>query len=148
MANQQNETLIRRMLEIQNQPQLPSDYQQMIDPSFENRTPLGFTTGHGPQGIQDVYNFWHGPFSDVRLTIDQLFSDGDYVGAHWRVRGTHTGDFFGTKPTGKQFDVHVTGIFRCRNGKIVEAWVNPDRLGLMQQIGIVKAQDMSQRRAA
>lgn len=146
MANQQNEALIRRMLEMMNQPQLPPDFEQYFEPGFDSH--VAIEGASGPQGYRAVYNFWHGPFPDVHMTVDHLFSDGDYVGAHWQVRGTHTGDFFGTPPTGKQVDVSVTGIFRCRNGKIAEGWVNPDRFGLMQQLGIVKAPDMSRRRAA
>lgn len=145
MANPQNESVIRRMLGFMDQPQLPSDYEQMFDPNYEDHSPM---PGGGPQGFKEIYNFWHGPFSNVRTTVDQLFSDGDYVAAHWHLQGTHTGEFFGTPPTGKAVDVSVTGIFRCRNGKIADAWINPDRLGLMQQLGIVKAPDMQQRRAA
>ncbi len=146
MANPQNEATVRRVLEFMNQPQFPTDYEQYFDPSFEGHVPI--PSARGPQGYRDIYNFWHGAFPDVHATIQQLFSDGDYVGAHWQIRGTHTRDFFGTPPTGKQVEVSATGIFRCRNGKIVEGWVNPDQLGLMQQLGIVKAPDMSQRRAA
>ena len=146
MANSQNEALVRRMLEIMNQTQLPTDYAQLFDSGYDNHAPMGFV--RGPQGFKELYDFWHMPFSDLRLTVEKLFSDGDFVAAHWRIRGTHTGEFFGTQPTGKPIDVSVTGIFRCHSGKVAEAWVNPDRLGLMQQIGIVQAPGMEQRRAA
>jgi predicted ester cyclase len=147
IANPQNEAIVRRMLDFINQHQLPSDYEQIFDPGYDNHAPLG--TRRGPEGFKDIYNFWHGPLSDLRLRIEQLFSDGDFVGAQWRVTGTHTGEFFGTKPTGKPIDVMVTGIFRCHNGKVAEAWVTPDRLGMMQQLGIVPAPgNMPQQRAA
>lgn len=145
MANQQNETLVRRLLELMDQPQLPSDYTQLFDPHFKGHYPI---PGGAPEEFKDVYNFWHGPFPDVRMTVEQMLSDGDLVAAHWMVHGTNTGNFFGNKPTGKKIDISVTGIFRCHNGKIAEAWIDPDRLGVMEQLGIVEPRDIRQRRAA
>ena len=146
MANQQNETLIHRMLDLMDQPQLPSDYEQLFDPNYENHSGAQFSDG--PQGYKALYNFWHGSFSDLHTTVQQLFSEGDFVAAHWHLHGTHAGEFLGTPPTGKQIDIRITGLWRCHNGKIAEAWVTPDRLALYEQIGIVKTPDMSQRRAA
>jgi hypothetical protein len=53
----------------------------------------------------------------------------------------HTGELMGIAPTGKQFTVTATGIFRCANGLDAEHTVNFDALGLMQQLGAIPAQE-------
>ncbi len=43
----------------------------------------------------------------------------------------------GIPPTGKQGTVTGIGIARFEGGKIVEAWVELDALGMMQQLGVI-----------
>ena len=52
-------------------------------------------------------------------------------------RGTHQGELMGLAPTGKRIDVTTIGIWRVAEGKIKEAWLVFDVLGMMQQIGAV-----------
>ena len=51
------------------------------------------------------------------------------------LRGTHTGEFNGMKPSGKTIAVEVYEIARAANGKIAERWCLLDRASLMQQLG-------------
>ncbi len=55
----------------------------------------------------------------------------------WTARATHTGEYQGIAPTGKQFSVTGIDIDRIANGKVVECWPNMDELGLLQQLGVV-----------
>ena len=73
--------------------------------------------------------------SGLRVTIDQQFTDGDYVATRFTIRGTHEGDLMGTPPTGK--DVAFTGITisRCEDGRIVEEWEITDTVSLLGQVG-------------
>ncbi|GAC1535273.1 MAG: hypothetical protein NVS2B7_04180 [Herpetosiphon sp.] len=47
--------------------------------------------------------------------------------------------FLAIPPTGKQVTVVGIDVVRLANGKLAEAWVSSDFLGLMQQIGAVPA---------
>ena len=62
------------------------------------------------QGYRDA-------LSGLKVTIDQQFTDGDYVATRYTITGTHDGDLMGTPPSGK--DVAFTGITisRCRHGR-------------------------------
>jgi len=51
-------------------------------------------------------------------------------------RGTHQGEYFGIPATGKPVNWNVMVAFRIDDGKIREAWINYDRLGVMQQLGV------------
>jgi len=42
----------------------------------------------------------------------------------------------GRPPTGKTVTVDVIDICRFEDGKIVEHWRVPDRLGMMEQLGL------------
>ncbi|MDX1687752.1 MAG: ester cyclase [Candidatus Promineifilaceae bacterium] len=76
-------------------------------------------------------------FSDQEYTIEEQVAEGDKVVTHTVWQATHTGNFQGQPPTGKQ--VAITGIAtdRIEDGKIVEHQVLMDTMGLMQQLGMV-----------
>jgi predicted ester cyclase len=76
-------------------------------------------------------------FPDLFLTIETILAEQDRVAARWRAKGTHTGNFGGIPPKGKQ--VHITGIaiVRIENALIVEEHANSDALGLLKQLGVI-----------
>jgi predicted ester cyclase len=43
----------------------------------------------------------------------------------------------GHAPSGRQFKISRQNIYRVKDGKIVEGWVNDDSLGMLQQLGII-----------
>ena len=53
--------------------------------------------------------------------------------------GTHTGEFRGIPPTGRQGCVTGITIDRIANGRVVECWTNADDMGLMRLLGVVPA---------
>ncbi len=89
----------------------------------------------GPDGLKQMVEGYRNALSGLRVTIDQQFTEGDYVATRFTVRGTHDGDLMGTPPTGK--DVAFTGITisRCNEGRIEEEWEITDMLGLLGQVG-------------
>jgi steroid delta-isomerase-like uncharacterized protein len=78
-------------------------------------------------------------FSDQQYTIEDQVAVGDKVVTRVSWRATHSGDFQGVPATGKQLVGGGIAIERIEDGKIVERWAQPDRLGLMQQLGRVPA---------
>ena len=75
-------------------------------------------------------------FSDQHYTIEDQIAEGDKVVTRVAWQGTHSGDFQGVPPTGKQLIGSGVAIERIKDGKIVERWANPDLLGLLQQLGL------------
>jgi predicted ester cyclase len=78
-------------------------------------------------------------FPDARFTLEDLIAEGDRVAVRYTFRGTHTGNYMGIAPTGKQVTQTGITINRFANGKAVELWGNVDDLGLLQQLGAVPA---------
>ncbi len=74
---------------------------------------------------------------DGHVAIEDLIVCEDREVARMRVTGTQTGEFNGLPPTGRSFEITAIGIARIVNGKLAEYWENADRLGLMQQLGMI-----------
>jgi predicted ester cyclase len=89
----------------------------------------------GADGLREMVERYRSALSGLRVTIDQQFSQGDYVATRITITGRHDGDLMGTPPTGK--DVSFTGITisRCEDGRIAEEWELTDTVGLLGQVG-------------
>lgn len=79
-------------------------------------------------------------FPDSRFIVDDVIAEGDKVAVRHRLQGTHQAELQGIPPTGRQVEVNGIVIFRIENGKVAEAWLNADIMGMMQQLGVVPAQ--------
>ncbi|HUT48409.1 MAG TPA: ester cyclase [Alphaproteobacteria bacterium] len=73
-------------------------------------------------------------FPDVRASYTPLVARGDKIAVIGAVSGTHKGAFFGMKPTGRKIKWTEMHVFRIRNGRIAEHWVQADMFGIVQQI--------------
>ena len=76
-------------------------------------------------------------FPDLSFTVEFTICEGDKVAVRYSVTGTHKGDFRGIAPTDKSIKISGVAIYRVTQGKIVEVWSQPDKLGLLQQIGAI-----------
>ncbi len=76
-------------------------------------------------------------FTDHYTTIEDQIAEDDKVATRWITRFTHKGTFMGIPPTNRQVSVTGTSIYRFAEGKIVEVWINWDRLTLLQQLGVI-----------
>lgn len=88
------------------------------------------------EGVKKSINSLHDAFPDFTLTIEDLLIDDDKVWGRMTGRGTHKKQFGPLPATGKTFEITVIDIIRCKDGKLVEHWGVPDRLALMEQLGM------------
>ena len=102
---------------------------------------IASTTVRGRESAKQLIAQFLTAFPDGHYTIEDMIAEGDRVVVRQTFRGTHKGDFMGIPPTGKQVSVTEIEIFRVTNGKNVENWTNSDDLGLLQQLGVVPAQE-------
>jgi len=94
--------------------------------------------GMSEDGADHLQQFFSA-FPDSQVTILDMFGEGDKIVGRLRISGTNTGSFAGQPPTGKKIQFDSFRIYRIVNGKIVESWAMQDRLGLMEQLGFIKA---------
>ena len=89
----------------------------------------------GPAGQKKIADDFRAAFPDLRMAIDFLFGEGEWVVARWTATGTHTGPWGGVEPTGRPIVFSAVNIVRFDDGKVVEIWNHRDDLGLMEQLG-------------
>ena len=91
----------------------------------------------GLEGVKAGVTSFKNAFPDVQLKIAFQLAEGDKVATRYTWSGTHQGEYFGIPTTGKRVNWTATVTFKITDSKIREAWINYDRLGVMQQLGVV-----------
>jgi len=74
---------------------------------------------------------------DLEYKIGELICEGDKVVVKWKLHGTQTGQFQYVLPTGKTFENTGMAIFKLQKDKIITAQVLTDRLGFLQELGVL-----------
>jgi predicted ester cyclase len=93
----------------------------------------------GPEGTKQAIAMTQAGFPDLHITIEDMIADQDKVVTWFTTHGTQQGALGSIPPTGKQVAVSTIEITRIAGGKIVEDWGLDDRLGMLQQLGLVSA---------
>ena len=120
MSPAENKALIRRVFdEAMNAGNL-SLIDELFAPDFvDNATPEQVA---GPMGVKDYFQAVRAGFPDMRVSIDDLLAEGDKVVIRTTWRGTHSGPYESTTPTGKSVTRTMMQIFRIAGSKIQEEW--------------------------
>lgn len=72
----------------------------------------------------------------VNIEVTNRYVHGDQVVAEWMLRGTHQGDIFGFKPSGRAIQLRgVTVVTRNASGKISRESLHYDLAELHRQLG-------------
>ncbi|MCC9607458.1 ester cyclase [Blastopirellula sp. JC732] len=59
---------------------------------------------------------------DMKVEVEAVIADGDAAVVRWNFVGSHKGEGFGFKPTGRTIQARGLTWFRFEDGKIVEGW--------------------------
>lgn len=76
-------------------------------------------------------------FSNVNMELLQQVAEGDYVCSRWRMTAEHTGKFGQYEATGRSTTWTGTQTDRFEGGKLVESWVDWDKYGFLERLGLV-----------
>ncbi len=115
---------------------------QLIDelyaPEYIDRTPMA---GMAPtrQGFKQFVTSLRTAFPDLRYTIEDSFEAGDKFVTRVTATGTMRGEFAGMAPTGKHATWTEFHIVRVANDQVVEHWGLVQELGMLVQLGVIKA---------
>jgi steroid delta-isomerase-like uncharacterized protein len=108
----------------------------IVAPHFRLHSPTRPEPFEGPTGFKEFVTDLRRGFPDLKITIDQVIAEGDFVSIRSRVAGTHLGRYRGIPPTGRTIAQSQLHMFHVVNGQIAETWQEIDGLGIMQQLGI------------
>ncbi len=138
MSTEENKALIRRFYEeVFNKRNLAALDDFYAPDHVDHTLPPGLPAG--PEGTRQAIAMTLAGFPDLRITIEDMIAEGDKVVIRFTMHGTQQGMFGNLSPTGKQVAVSTIEITRIADGKIVEDWGLDDRLGMLQQLGLVPA---------
>lgn len=92
-------------------------------------------TFNGVDAFKQAYSDLFEGYPDSIAQVEECFVDGGNVICHVRWRGTNSGFFRGTDPTGKKVDLRIAYFFKLREGKIDRITEYYDGVTLLTQQG-------------
>jgi len=129
-----NSNIVRRLYEDCINPGRTELLPDLVADEF-----VGPTGERGPSGFAETLASLRSGFPDIHFTIEDMIAERDRVAVRWTWRGSHTGQFRAFPATGKRLTNTGIAIYQVSGGKIIRTWVETDRLGAMQQMGVVPA---------
>jgi steroid delta-isomerase-like uncharacterized protein len=112
--------------------------EEIYAPSYISHQPAGDEDLRGVEAIKQFAAGMRKAFPDLEIIIEDQIAEGDKVLTRFRTRGTHQGELWGIPPTGREVEISNMSMSRIEGGKLVEEWPAPDRLGMMQQLGVIE----------
>lgn len=134
MSTEENTALVRRFFEAF-EANDRATLTAILAPDLAAHLP-GDTHPVSREVLLDIVQSWNTAFSDLQFTIEQQIAEEDAVATRFLLRGVHDrASFLDLPPKGRSITVHAIATERTRGGQIVERWVSPDVLDLVQQSG-------------
>ena len=99
---------------------------------------LHYPGGEDVNGLEAMKAGWgafFGAMRDMRVTPVAEISEGDLLVDFYTFEATYEGDYMGQQIDGMPIKYNQVEMMRIVDGKIVEWWVENDRLWMSQQLG-------------
>ncbi|WP_220210592.1 ester cyclase [Reticulibacter mediterranei] len=87
-----------------------------------------------PENYVDHVREMHVAYGDFSLKIEECLAQEDRVYVRWRQTGIHLAEIEGFSPTGLPIEEVASAVYRIKNDRIVEYWIQIDRHGLFLQL--------------
>lgn len=121
MSSDALKDIVRRFNQEVIQEGKRSSFDELIDPTFVNRTAPA--SSNDKEGMWNtIANVLRPAFPDLRVLIHQQIAEGDCVTTRKTIEATHTGTLLGIPATNKRVVFDVIDIVRLKDGKYLEHW--------------------------
>lgn len=135
MSLDENKAVLRAFIDAINAKDWARVESLAAEDIIRNSSTAGSPRSRGRDGLLAFLRGEAEAFPDAQETIEFLVAEGDLVAARLRFRGTQLGRSGPYPPTGGVLDAGFIGIFRIREGKVAEVWVEFDNLNSLIQLG-------------
>ena len=139
MSAEKTKEVVARMFELGNAKDVDA-YIDMLHQDFVNHTPPPGVPGNR-EGYRQVYSMYVNAMPDFHIKVEDMFAQGDKCVTRWKATGTHQGELMGIPATGNEITTTGITINRVKNGKIIEQCEIADTAGMMEQLGVMSAQE-------
>jgi predicted ester cyclase len=136
---ERNKTIITRMIEEGINGQNFEIFDELLAPDYvrySQAMPPGLEEITGIETYKRFIRDHFEAFPDYKEEILHILAEADKVSIITRGRATHTGPLGDIAATNKKLIIDNYGIFRLKNGKIMEMWVSWDNLAMQRQLGL------------
>lgn len=106
-------------------------------PEYVSEDYVGPRGEHGPAGFSRTIEGLLAGVPDLRFEVKEVFATDERAAIRWSWSGAHTGALFGIPPSNQHVTNTGIAVYTFARGKIVASALETDRLGLLQQIGLV-----------
>jgi predicted ester cyclase len=120
MSIEQNKAVVRR---IHEEAESLGDL-EVIDSLFapDFRMPWHADRGTGPSPVKEHLRKLRAAFPDLRVTINDMVAEGDFVAVRLSMRGTQRGPFGSSEATGRVVQWSGLVLRRFNDVRVVEEW--------------------------
>ncbi len=133
VTNEDNKNLARRyLLEVWGNWNYDVEKELVAEDFIDHGAPPNFPSGF--EGHHMFLQMCANGFPGVKITVDELISEGDKIGCRWTLTGKQQGEFMGMPASGNEVVIKGADIYHFENGKLKEVWPVVDMLGMMNQI--------------
>jgi steroid delta-isomerase-like uncharacterized protein len=132
---EQNKALVLKWCEEQDKGNIDV-FLELFDADFLYYDP---SNSPNPMSKEETYEFLiegFKLFKEVNHKIEEIMAVDDKVIVRAICNFTHKGEFQGIPVTGKEVEFSEIVIFKIRDGKVIEAREETDKLGWFQQLGM------------
>lgn len=114
---------------------------ELIDEVYAEDTvehaPYGDTRGR--TDLRADFERFLDAFPEFSATVEEIVAEDDTVAMRVTLRGVQDGEFMGMEPAGREFEIQNMVFTRIEDGKIAERWLQPDMLGMLEQLGAIES---------
>jgi predicted ester cyclase len=137
MPTTSNEKVVRQFFEVVWNQGDVTQIDAFMAPDFVSHNGLHVAISDS-KGYATGVATMRGALPDLHTTLEILISDQDFVCVRGRDHGTHVGELFGHAGTGREITMSWIEIFRMRDGKLAEGWLEMDTADFFDQLAAVK----------
>ena len=134
METNQNKETVRRLYEECLNKKNYDLLETILDKDY-----VGPSGEKGIAGFEETLKPLIQAFPNIHWTIEDVVAEDDKVVIRWSWQGTNTGAFRNIPASGKIVTNNAINIYELKNGKIVKAWMQSDRLGFLLQLGVISS---------
>jgi predicted ester cyclase len=89
------------------------------------------------EGYKEFFINFGAAFGNQHFVIEDLIAEEDMLVVHFSISAVHQGEILGIDPTGIELSWTGTAIDRYEDEKIIEAWLYPDYLAILEQLRVL-----------
>lgn len=129
----QNKQLAHKFAEVLNTGNI-DDFDTFVAADYINHNPY---VSPGLEGVKNFFKGWMVAFPDTKVSVENVFVDGETVIGRFTYSAHQQGEFMGIAATANLITMRSIDIWRVKDGKFIEHWDELNLLEVMQQLGAI-----------